>query len=231
MTGNVWVVADTWEGAVSDVTYEVQVNDDLLDDWASQDYGPELAPLKSQVEEATALFHRSTDHLKECDRDLIDYYASDLTDMGIYTVNSWLMLCDARGSDRKRAMAGNGLEALLLEPLQAERVGGTPTGIQTVQLSTLGIPHDGKQVAANPAAGRLHQPQRGVCSNGGIHSRAARLENVQGDLGRERLARGDHGALLGARSVLGVTAGVEQAVTRGLDLTGLVYHTEMDRTK
>ena len=36
---------------------------------------------------------------------MIDYYASDLTDMGIYTANSWLMLGNARGSDRKRAIA------------------------------------------------------------------------------------------------------------------------------
>jgi len=79
--------------------------DDLLDDWAGQNYGPELAALKRQVEEATTLFHRCTDHLRECDRDIVDYYASDLTDMGVYTVNSWLMLQDARVSDRKRAMA------------------------------------------------------------------------------------------------------------------------------
>lgn len=81
--------------------------DDLLDDWAAQDYGPELAPLKSQVAEATALFKRSTDHMKECDREVIDYYASDLTDMGVTVVNSWLMLQDARLSPkgRKGAMA------------------------------------------------------------------------------------------------------------------------------
>ena len=79
--------------------------DDLLNEWAAQDYGPELAPLKSQVEEATALFSRCADHLKECDRDLIDYYASDLTDMAVYVVNSWLVLNDGRVSDRKRAMA------------------------------------------------------------------------------------------------------------------------------
>jgi hypothetical protein len=79
--------------------------DDLLNEWAAQDYGPELAPFKSQVEEATALFSRCADHLKECDRDLIDYYASDLTDMAVYVVNSWLVLNDGRASDRKRAMA------------------------------------------------------------------------------------------------------------------------------
>ncbi len=79
--------------------------DELFDDWAAQDYGPELAPLKSQVEEATALFRRCADHLRECDRDVIDYYASDVTDMGVYAINSWLMLQDARKSDRKRSMA------------------------------------------------------------------------------------------------------------------------------
>jgi hypothetical protein len=79
--------------------------DPLLDDWAGQNYGPELAPLKSQVEEATALFNRCADHLKECDREVIDYYASDLTDIGVAVVNSWLMLQHARSSDRKRAMA------------------------------------------------------------------------------------------------------------------------------
>lgn len=81
--------------------------DDLLDDWAAQDYGPELAPLKSQVAEATALFNRSTDHMKECDREVIDYYASDLTDMGVTVVNSWLMLQDARlaPKGKKGAMA------------------------------------------------------------------------------------------------------------------------------
>jgi alkylation response protein AidB-like acyl-CoA dehydrogenase len=79
--------------------------DDLLNEWAAQDYGPELGPFKSQVEEATALFSRCADHLKECDRDVIDYYASDLTDMAVYVVNSWLVLKDGRVSDRKRAMA------------------------------------------------------------------------------------------------------------------------------
>jgi hypothetical protein len=81
--------------------------DELLDEWAAQDYGPELAPLKGQVEEATALFHRCTDHLRECDRDVIDYYASDLTDMAVVVINSWLMLRAARlaPEGKKPAMA------------------------------------------------------------------------------------------------------------------------------
>ena len=79
--------------------------DELLDDWAGQDYGPELAPLKRQVEEATVLFNRCADHLRECDREVIDYYASDLTDMAVSVVNGWLMLQGGRQSERKRAMA------------------------------------------------------------------------------------------------------------------------------
>ena len=31
---------------------------------------------------------------------MIDYYASDLVDMAVYLVNSWLMLQDARVSER-----------------------------------------------------------------------------------------------------------------------------------
>jgi alkylation response protein AidB-like acyl-CoA dehydrogenase len=79
--------------------------DDLLDEWAALDYGSELAPLKIQLKEATEMFKRATDHLKEHDRDVIDYFAADLTDMGVYVINCWLMLQDARQSDRKRDMA------------------------------------------------------------------------------------------------------------------------------
>jgi len=79
--------------------------DGLLDEWAALDYGSELATLKAQLEEATEIFKRATDHLKENDRDVIDYYASELADMAIYVVNSWLMLQDARQSERKRQVA------------------------------------------------------------------------------------------------------------------------------
>jgi hypothetical protein len=36
---------------------------------------------------------------------LIDYSAVDLADMAVYVVNSWLMLQDARLTERKREMA------------------------------------------------------------------------------------------------------------------------------
>lgn len=80
--------------------------DNLLDEWAALDYGEDLVDLKAQVEEATALLHRCVDHLKEADdRTLVDYYASDLADVAVYVLNSWLILQDARTSDRKRELA------------------------------------------------------------------------------------------------------------------------------
>ncbi len=36
---------------------------------------------------------------------MIDYYASDLADMAVYLVNSWLMLQDGRVSGRKQELA------------------------------------------------------------------------------------------------------------------------------
>ncbi len=79
--------------------------DELLDEWAGLDYGLELADLKAQLVEANDLFKRATDHLKEHEREVVDYYAADLTDMAVYLVNSWLLLQDARLSERKRAIA------------------------------------------------------------------------------------------------------------------------------
>jgi alkylation response protein AidB-like acyl-CoA dehydrogenase len=79
--------------------------DDLLAEWAGQDYGPELAPLKARLEEATAVFQQAVDRLKGSERDIIDYYAADLTDMAVGVVNSWLLLQDARISERKKSIA------------------------------------------------------------------------------------------------------------------------------
>ena len=79
--------------------------DDLLDTWADLDYRPELISLKAQLEDANALLKQSADHLKEKERPVIDYYASDLVDMAIYVINSWLLLQDARLSPRKEALA------------------------------------------------------------------------------------------------------------------------------
>ncbi len=79
--------------------------DDLLNEWAAQEYGDDLAPLKAQIVEATALLHRSADHLKECPTEIIDYYASDVVDIATHVVNGWLLLQHARTDARKRDIA------------------------------------------------------------------------------------------------------------------------------
>jgi hypothetical protein len=80
--------------------------DGLLSDVADQDFGPELAGLKSQLDEATALLNRSIDHMKEHDnRALVDYYAADLADMAIYVLTSWFILQQARSTGRRRELA------------------------------------------------------------------------------------------------------------------------------
>jgi alkylation response protein AidB-like acyl-CoA dehydrogenase len=80
--------------------------DGLLHEMASQEVDSELAGLKKQVEEATALLDRSIDHMKEQDDGaLIEYYASDLADMAVYVLTCWLALRDAPSSERKRELA------------------------------------------------------------------------------------------------------------------------------
>lgn len=79
--------------------------DDLLAEWAARDYGSGLDTLKSQLIEATELFKKATDALKEKERDIIDYYAVDLAEMAVYIVNSWLVLQDALVSERKSELA------------------------------------------------------------------------------------------------------------------------------
>ncbi|NLF00417.1 MAG: hypothetical protein GX601_05495, partial [Anaerolineales bacterium] len=66
----------------------------------------ELAGLKAQVEEATALLNRAIDGLREQnDRAVIDYYASDLADAAVAVLRLWLLLQDARTGERKQALA------------------------------------------------------------------------------------------------------------------------------
>jgi alkylation response protein AidB-like acyl-CoA dehydrogenase len=79
--------------------------DCLLDKWAGIDYGSELEPLKAQLIEATELFQQASDALKAQEQEIIDYYASDLTDMAAYIINSWLLLQDALVSERKADLA------------------------------------------------------------------------------------------------------------------------------
>ena len=79
--------------------------DDLLEEWVAQDYGAELAPLKAQVIEATALLNQTAAHLKECPTEVIDYYACDVVDVAVPVINSWLLLQQARHDVRKQSIA------------------------------------------------------------------------------------------------------------------------------
>jgi alkylation response protein AidB-like acyl-CoA dehydrogenase len=79
--------------------------DDLLAEWAAADYGSELESLKTQLIQATELFQQATDALKAKEQAIIDYYAVDLAEMAVYIVNSWLLLQDARVSQRKADLA------------------------------------------------------------------------------------------------------------------------------
>jgi hypothetical protein len=69
------------------------------------DYGPELELLKAQLVDSNEQFKRAVAHLKEQERDVIDYYASDLVNMAVYIVNAWLLLQGARVLPRKKAIA------------------------------------------------------------------------------------------------------------------------------
>jgi alkylation response protein AidB-like acyl-CoA dehydrogenase len=79
--------------------------DGLFSQWMAQDYGAELEPQKAQLTEAVDLFQRAGDFLKTREQPVIDYYASDLMDMAAYLVNSWLLMQDARISERKADVA------------------------------------------------------------------------------------------------------------------------------
>jgi hypothetical protein len=79
--------------------------DGLLDEWAAMDYGTELSDLKARLIEETERFKHATDVLKEKEREVIDYFASDLADMAVYLINFWLMLQDGLVSERKRELA------------------------------------------------------------------------------------------------------------------------------
>jgi alkylation response protein AidB-like acyl-CoA dehydrogenase len=79
--------------------------DTLLDGWCAQAYVPALEPLKAQLVQATALFKQATDALKSKERDVIDYHASDLADMAVFLINSWLLLKDGLQLETKQEIA------------------------------------------------------------------------------------------------------------------------------
>jgi 3-(methylthio)propanoyl-CoA dehydrogenase len=79
--------------------------DDLLDEWAAEDYPEALGGLKTALDEVTAVLKASLDHLSPQERPVIDYYAADAVDLAVHLVNCWLVLRQARTSSRKVEVA------------------------------------------------------------------------------------------------------------------------------
>jgi alkylation response protein AidB-like acyl-CoA dehydrogenase len=69
--------------------------DPLLNVWTDMAADSDLAEEKASLEQATDLFRKAVDHLKGQEREVIDFYASDLVDMAAWTICSWLLLRDA----------------------------------------------------------------------------------------------------------------------------------------
>jgi hypothetical protein len=80
--------------------------DPLFDQWAALDFGGglagdlagDLADVKARLSSSTELFKGCCDKLHEQERDVVDYFGSDLMDMAAAVFNSWLLLRDARGA-------------------------------------------------------------------------------------------------------------------------------------
>ena len=102
----------------------------------------------------------------------------------------------ARHADRQQAQRWNRravqLRELRLQLLIAQPPRRPPGAIQAVEFPVLRAPHEGKQVAAHPAAHRFHQAERGVGRDRRVDGGAAGLERIEPDLRRERLAGADH---------------------------------------
>ncbi len=79
--------------------------DELLSEWRQADYSPELDELKGRLEAMTDLFFSGAEALKGSDRDVIDYYAEDLTELAVRVVNCWLMLRDADQYPERQKLA------------------------------------------------------------------------------------------------------------------------------
>ena len=61
-----------------------------------------------------------------------------------------------------------------------------PGRIEPVQTACLGVPDNGKKVAADPVAGGLHQAQGGIGGNGRIRRTAAGFQNIDRHLTGQR---------------------------------------------
>jgi hypothetical protein len=110
----------------------------------------------------------------------------------------------SRRPRRARRSAGARAAGMVVRPSFAELgeqlsrlspSGRAARGVEAVELFRLRLVDDGEEVAADAAAGGLHEAERGVGGDGGVDGRAALAQDVEADLRRERLAGADHAVL------------------------------------
>jgi alkylation response protein AidB-like acyl-CoA dehydrogenase len=105
--------------------------DPLLTEWQATEVDPALEAEKNALKEATALYQKAVDHLKEQERDIIDFYAGNLVDMAVWITCSWLVLRDTGILPRKKDLA----RAYLADVLPKVRV----TGATVLESSTAAL--------------------------------------------------------------------------------------------
>jgi hypothetical protein len=107
---------------------------------------------------------------------------------------------DAPGNaHRERADLRDALDAQPLEFLERQPARAAAAGVQAVEFFPLGVPDDGKQIAADAAAGRFGHAQHRVGGDRGVDGRAAGLQRLDRRERGERLARGGHAVLADRR--------------------------------
>ena len=100
----------------------------------------------------------------------------------------------ARHRPTERPLERDALVPALANELARNAKRRATAGVEAVKLPRLGVPHDGKQVAADAAAHRLHHAEHGVGRDRGVDRVAAALEHLDAGLRGERVAGGDHAA-------------------------------------
>jgi len=80
--------------------------DELFGAWQALDVDAELQPLRERLIAATAQFNLCADHLRASEEEaLVGYYAVDMVEAAARLASAWLLLRDARHSERRRAVA------------------------------------------------------------------------------------------------------------------------------
>ena len=100
----------------------------------------------------------------------------------------------ARHRPTQRPLERDAVMPALADELARNPKRRTATGVEAVKLLRLGVPHDGKQVAADTAAHRLHHAEHGVGGDGGVDRVATALKHIDTGLRSERVARSNHAA-------------------------------------